>query len=247
MILEIQTKINEWMPLTLQEVSCDGPELNLFGNEWSFSAISAWRITQKNKLIVGSDDSADSLVSEILKDAIITQVMPQTADFPVDPTFWFADGHKLEIFSDSSFDTWTFRIPNAPLYDFSIIDTQPMKPKKNESFLEIQSHLPLTVETSVYDSGCLILFGKNWSLTVPSSWRFVGGNNDFFGGAEQQGKDFIKEIKNIQIIAVQAQTNDFLIDPVIFFSNNCQLELFTSSTHLNWEFQLPSRKAIIGR
>lgn len=246
MIPEIQTKIREWLPWALEEVGCDGPSLHFFGNECIFSAISAWRITFKNQLIVGSDDGQDEQVSEILKNAVIMQVVPQSSDFPVDPAFYFADGHKLEIFSDSSFDTWTFKIPTEPLYDFSIGEVQPMKVKNDGYFCEIQSLLPLNVERSVYDAGRLTLLGKNWSLTIKSSWRVVGNNNDFFGGAEEGGSVYIKEIKDIQIVATQVQSSDFPIDPVLFFSNGYRLELFTSTTHEGWKFQLPSGQMIVG-
>ena len=120
MIPEIQTKIKEYLPLVVEEVECDGPTLHFSGDNWSFSAISAWRIVQNNKFIFGSDDEENLKVSELIKNSIITHVEPQSSNFPVDPAFCFADGHRLEIFSDACFDTWTFRIPDEPLYDFTV-------------------------------------------------------------------------------------------------------------------------------
>lgn len=246
MIYEIEEKISKWLPLVIENVQCDGPALHFYGGEWSFSAISAWRISLNNRLLVGSDESHDEQVLKILDGAVISQVVPQASNFAVDPVFYFDDGHKLEIFSDSSFDTWTFRIPDEPLYDFTLASAQLVESKKGGYFPEIQRLLPLKVEKILYESGCLILFGKDWSLTVPSSWRIIGKGNNFFGGAEQKGWDTVNELKNSTMIAVDCQSPEFPIDPVLFFSNSMRLELFTSTAQTAREFKLPSGKVISG-
>ena len=247
MIRIIQEKVKKWLPLVVQEVGCDGAAIYFRGENWSFSAITSWRMIFENKVIFGSDDedNDNEAISKIIKTSMIINIEAQSSDFAVDPVFCFDGGYRLEIFSDASYDTWTLQIPFEPLYDFNSIDAN-MEIKKSRLFLEIRKLLPLTVAEIVHQPGCLTLSAADWSLTVPSSWRLVKDDNEIFGQTEQGGRDIIRIMKDIEIIEIQPQSSHCPIDPILFFSNGYRLELFTASTHTAWEFQLPSGQMIVG-
>lgn len=248
MITEIQEKVKKWLPLLVQEVGCNGAALYFRGENWSFSAITSWRMIFENKVIFGSDDedNDNSAISKIIKTSMITHIEAQSSGFAVDPVFCFDGGYRLEIFSDASYDTWTLQIPFEPLYDFNPIDTN-MVLKKSRSFLEIRKLLPLTVKETLHKPGCLTLSAADWSLTVPSSWRFVKDDNEIFGQTEQGGRDIVRIMKDIKVMEIQQQSDHFSVDPIFFFSNSFRLELFTASANTAWEFLAPSGKKIVGR
>ena len=247
MILKIQTKIKDLLPLRVEEASWNDPTLHFYGTDWSFWSLAAWRITLNNKLIFGSDDGENPEIANLIKSSLIERVESQSPNFPVDPSFYFADGHVLETFSDASYDTWTFRLPNNVVYDFSSDDGATLRTDKIGSFVEITDFLPLMIDKIVDEGSVLKLQGKDWQFSVNSAWRVIhqNENSDFFGRGEPHGKKDLSVLKNSSIQSVQIQTERFPIDPVFFFSNNYRLEVFSASSHDSWKLQLPQGKVIL--
>lgn len=244
MITEIQEKIHKYLPLVTNDGSWDDPSLYFYGEKWSFAAIAAWRITLRNEFIFGSDDGENPNVSMLIKKSSIIRIEPQSSDFPIDPAFCFANGYRLEIFSDAGFDTWTFRVPNDLIYDFNAKDVKIIKTKSIGALDKIEYSLPLFVNDISYKEGKLILRGKDWKLIVSSSWRFVDGNTVIFGGSEKCVQEVFPQIKTNHLESIQLQSNQFPVDPVFFFSNRYRLEIFSAKCQEAWRFELPNGTVI---
>lgn len=246
MIAEIQTKIKPHTPLILDEIICDGGNLVFRGTNWHFSAITSWRLIRSNKFLCGSDIDTHEIIN-LLRDASIIRIEPQSIAFPVDPALFFDNGCIIEVFSDASYDTWTLQMPDEPLYDFAPYGEKHIKIQCNESFLEIERTLPLTIQTMSFEDNKLILRGNNSKLTIASSWRFVDQNTYTYGASENGSKEILSELKNISIDAIHAQSSHFPIDPVLYFSNGFRLEIFSASPNEPWIMQLPNGKIMSGK
>jgi len=233
MISEIQTAAKLLTPLSIEEIVLNDTNLILRGVNWHFSVVAAWRLIKNDKFLVGSDLNALDL-SHLLKDAAIVDIIPQSSSFPVDPTFLFNNGTILEFFSDASFDTWTFQLPDTPLYDFNPYNEPYNKTQPTTKFPEITGLLPLLHDISL-ENDKLILKFNNWKLVVSSSWRFTDQNSNIYGASEERGKEILPECKNLSIESVYVQSHLFPIDPILHFSNGIRLEIFSANPDKSWK------------
>lgn len=234
------------MPLLVEEFCWDDPTLHLYGKTWSFWSLGDWRITFNNRLIFGSDDGDNSEVCKLIAHSKIVQIQSQCKIFPVDPAFYFENGYTLEIFSDASYDTWTFKTPNDEICDFNADGIKVDIVENSLMFSELISAGSLCVDKMSVEDSQLILQGNDWKFSVYCSWRIVDENSSIYGRSEPKCDGKLPDLTNSQIQSILVQSERLPIDPVILFSNRYRLELFTASAQLNWEFLLPSGKTIKG-
>lgn len=116
MIRKICEKGKLFLPLKIEVISWNDPELLLYGERWSFNTLSSWRIVNNGRLLCGCYDESSKEIIEQLTDLSIVTIDPQTIDLPIDLAFGISNGYKLEIFSTSYYEPWTLGLPNEPLY-----------------------------------------------------------------------------------------------------------------------------------
>lgn len=115
MIEKMIEEISPFLPLKISTVSLRGSQLKLSGEDWYFSVISCWRITEDEKMLLGCYDSDITEVLQ-LKDKLITEVLYQDSLLKLDPTFVLSTNQLLEIFSTDTIEPWTFCLSQVGIF-----------------------------------------------------------------------------------------------------------------------------------
>lgn len=116
MIKEIISNTSPFLPLKITSIEWIDPILNIIGNNWNFSSVGSWRIVNNCKLICGCyDRMAEEAINQLSTSSIIS-IGIQSDHFPEDLVFEFANGYKLEFFSTTYYDPWTFTTPSGIFY-----------------------------------------------------------------------------------------------------------------------------------
>ncbi len=111
MIEQMRVELTELLPMRIREVDFSDPTLILTGDDWSFTAICAWRIIKSGRLAFGwSHPEAADLIWDLCGQSIIS-VGPQSMLMPGDPVFELSQNGWLEVFSDHATDPWVLRLP----------------------------------------------------------------------------------------------------------------------------------------
>lgn len=116
MIEELIEKSKNFLPLQIESVEWNDPELIIQGKDWGFNTLSCWRLTRNNQYLCGSYDENSHEIVHLLIDNNIISLHLQSFDLRIDPAFKFSNEIVLEIFTVTSFEPWTFYIPGGPLY-----------------------------------------------------------------------------------------------------------------------------------
>lgn len=104
------------LPLMVKQVSWDGDTLVIAGDGWSFSSLSAWRISNGESVQFACwDKDIDDSVNE-LNGLNIVAVKHQGSTISVDPVFELSDGRLLEVFSTDTVEPWVLRLPDGKVY-----------------------------------------------------------------------------------------------------------------------------------
>ncbi len=112
MIEELRIALSSMFPMIIREATFADPTLTLAGDGWSFSSVSAWRVTSEGALAFGwSDTAAPDRIWELCGQGIVS-VAPQSSLMAGDPAFELSSGQWLEIFSDHPTDPWSVQLPS---------------------------------------------------------------------------------------------------------------------------------------
>jgi hypothetical protein len=113
MINDLRTSLSALLPLRIDGLEFNDPVVVLIGANWSLSIVCPWRLTRGGALVASIEDpSAEAHLRDVVGGAI-TDVIPQSAGgASPDPVFVFADGARLELFSDTDLDPWVMRLPD---------------------------------------------------------------------------------------------------------------------------------------
>jgi hypothetical protein len=111
MIEHLREALSSMLPLTIRVASFADPALNLAGDGWSLSCVSAWRVTRGGVLEFGwsGKEAADRIWD--LCGLSIVSVAAQSPLMRGDPAFELSSGQWLEIFSDHPVDPWSLMLP----------------------------------------------------------------------------------------------------------------------------------------
>ncbi|MBD2837292.1 hypothetical protein ID144_09615 [Pseudomonas sp. JM0905a] len=105
-----------FLPLYVKDVEWDGDFLIISGDGWSFVTSSAWRISKDKELLIACwDDDANELIEHLVGLEII-DLSWIFGDQPIDPSFIFSDGRKLDVFCSSSYEPWVINFPDGSIY-----------------------------------------------------------------------------------------------------------------------------------
>lgn len=110
MLEKMIDNIKKEAPLLVRGASWDYDSLLVGGEDWSFSIIGSWRISENRLVKCGCDDDCSvdiisSLIGCYLVDAGISE-----AYSPVDPYLIFSNGLVLEPFSTTSGESWVLKL-----------------------------------------------------------------------------------------------------------------------------------------
>jgi len=113
MIEELRTAISGLLPLQVRELEFNDPVVVLTGPDWSISIVCPWRLTRGGALVTSIEDpNAEARLRDLVGASIVDVGAQASASASGDPVFVFADGARLEIFSDTDLDPWVVRLPN---------------------------------------------------------------------------------------------------------------------------------------
>jgi hypothetical protein len=113
MIDERRASVSVILPLRVDELEFSDPVVVLAGPNWSLSIVCPWRLTRKSVLVTSIDDpGAEARLRELVGASIIDVVSQSSGGASADPVLVFADGARLEIFSDTDLDPWVMRLPD---------------------------------------------------------------------------------------------------------------------------------------
>ncbi|PJD94822.1 MAG: hypothetical protein CK425_10555 [Parachlamydia sp.] len=116
MIETMITKTKKYLPLKITEIAWDGTIFQLYGSNWNFTTLSAWRISTKNQMIFGCYDSDSTSSTHFLKNLKIIDIEIQDALLKIDPVFILSNDQRIEIFSTDTFEPWTFYIDGLEMF-----------------------------------------------------------------------------------------------------------------------------------
>lgn len=116
MIERMIIKAKQLLPLMISEILWDGTMFHMYGSNWSFFTLSAWRISTINRVIFGCYDNDSMTLINSLKNVEILDIDIQTSPLTIDPVFILSNGQKIEIFSTDTYEAWTFQVGELGLF-----------------------------------------------------------------------------------------------------------------------------------
>lgn len=116
MIEEMIVDVKRYLPLNILGSKWDGTIFQIYGLEWSFTTLSAWRISTNDKMIVGCFDNDSEEVIKYLINLKIINITFQTDTLKIDPVFILSNGQKIEIFSTDTYEPWTFHVSGLEFF-----------------------------------------------------------------------------------------------------------------------------------
>jgi hypothetical protein len=116
MIERIIVKTKSYLPLKITEVDYNSVVFQMHGSDWHFVSMCAWRMMAKNKMILGCFDEKSIEGINALNGLQVLEIQIQAGIVKVDPVFILSNGHRLEIFSTDTYEPWTFRVGDLPMF-----------------------------------------------------------------------------------------------------------------------------------
>ncbi|WP_144436295.1 hypothetical protein [Lysobacter antibioticus] len=89
------------------------PCLLIHGLGWHLRLLTAWRVLDTGKFLIGSDEVDVPLLQSVLAGKTIVECRSQSSTAGFDPALVFATGQVLEVFSVSAIEPWIFSIDGA--------------------------------------------------------------------------------------------------------------------------------------
>ncbi len=116
MMRRIIKDVANFLPLHVDSVEWNDPNLILAGKGWSFSTIGSWRLIKNSKLECGCYDEKSGLIIQKMQGASIVSIDVQSIHIAADPVFIFSNGYKMEIFSTTFLEPWIFNFSSNVVY-----------------------------------------------------------------------------------------------------------------------------------
>jgi hypothetical protein len=116
MIEKMINELKRHLPLDISEISWDGTIFHMYGSNWNFNTLSAWRISTNSRIILGCYDNNSTDLIKSLKGVQIQDIEIQDNKLKIDPVFLLSDGQRLEIFSTDTFEPWVFYLESLGAY-----------------------------------------------------------------------------------------------------------------------------------
>ncbi|MGN7919472.1 hypothetical protein [Lysobacter sp. 22409] len=98
------------LPLVARSVTYTDPCLLIHGHGWHLTLLTAWRVLETGKFLMGSDEVDVPSLQSVLVGNMIVECRSQSSTAGFDPALVFATGHVLEVFSVSALEPWIFSI-----------------------------------------------------------------------------------------------------------------------------------------
>lgn len=108
--------VKSFLPLCIRKVEWDGDSLIISGDDWSFVTSSAWRVSQGKELLFACWDNEVETCAEGLAGLSVVNISWVASTQPIDPSFIFSDGKRLDVFCSSFFEPWVMNLPDNSVY-----------------------------------------------------------------------------------------------------------------------------------
>lgn len=107
--------LSQFLPLEITRISFVDPTLSFGGDNWGLTTTSPWRVTNDSKMLVGGEDllASDGIKDLLHKKIVACRIQPEKPH--IDPIFILDNGMKIEVFSATYLEPWTFRFPDESL------------------------------------------------------------------------------------------------------------------------------------
>lgn len=104
------------LPVPINRAEIEGPTLLVGGPTWSLSVTCDWRWVKADGQVVSeSIPGADDEIWDLVGEEIVAVRWCGPKMLGQDPSFTFASGGVLDIFSHAAFDTWVIHTPTLVL------------------------------------------------------------------------------------------------------------------------------------
>ena len=119
------TDLIEWMadanskcPLTIECAEFKDPQLSLWGEGWSFSTNSPWRLIRDYMIKLGSlDDVAEQSIRGFVDSQVVEfRELKSAPNFDIG--LRLSNGDELQILCASTDENWVLRVPELPTMPF---------------------------------------------------------------------------------------------------------------------------------
>lgn len=116
MIARLIQSFMQLLPLLIKSISWDGDTLTIHGDDWSFTTLSAWRISNNGSVEFACWDKEIDELLAALENLSIVEIRHQGSEVQVDPVFQLSDGRILEVFSSDTVEPWVVQHPNGDVF-----------------------------------------------------------------------------------------------------------------------------------
>lgn len=98
------------LPLEVSSLTYADPCLLIHGSGWHLRLLTAWRVVDAGRFLMGSDEIDVFLLQSLFTGNEIVECLSQSSTVGFDPALVFATGHVLEVFSVSALEPWIFSV-----------------------------------------------------------------------------------------------------------------------------------------
>ncbi|MEQ5777155.1 hypothetical protein J4E05_16655 [Thalassospira sp. NFXS8] len=109
-------KVRRQLPLHVRDISWDGDNFVILGEDWRFSTSCVWRVLNEGQIKYACwDEKSEILIKEMVGEKIVSLDI-QCERINVDPVFIMSGNKIVEIFSCSSLEPWEMQFLNGEIY-----------------------------------------------------------------------------------------------------------------------------------
>lgn len=110
------------LPLVVTGAEWTSETLTIWGDSWSFSTMSSWRLSVANRLVASSLEQPED-ASTRLSGVSLVRVDVREGAAADDPVLVFAGELVLEVFGDLTTEPWVLRLPGATYVPSNIFES----------------------------------------------------------------------------------------------------------------------------
>ena len=103
MIEKMLIEVNKCLPLKISEIMWNGTIFQMWGPSWNFTTLSPWRLSERNKMILGCFDNNSIQLIDSLKNLEILKIGFQSDLLKIDPLFFLSNNQFFKRINSPDF------------------------------------------------------------------------------------------------------------------------------------------------
>jgi len=115
-MFDLKNLFRSFLPLDLDCVAYDGENLLVSGVAWRFSCSSAWRVSRGRDLLFTFLDGNSIDLLKDFRNLSVVDMNWLIEKQPIDPSFLFSDGRRIDVFCSYLYDSWVMELPSGDVY-----------------------------------------------------------------------------------------------------------------------------------